>query len=100
VKFPGTTGIPACVAFFKSFSITNGNHIARFKEALDRGRVLLFPLPNRGLKEDGGREAKVQQLDQETWAVIWLCLRGSCRLPRFMAPPGTVKSFRRTARGT
>jgi hypothetical protein len=25
---------------------------------MDRGRVLLFPLPNRGPKEDGDREAR------------------------------------------
>jgi len=66
---------------------------------LGRGRVLLFSLPNRGPKEDGVREAKAS-FDKEPGMASWLWVRGSGRLPCFVAPPGTVKSFTRTARGT
>src|SRR5262245_23782823 len=44
-----------------------------------------FPLPNRGPKEDGGRNAKIQTVILRTRRLIWQCMRGSCRLPRSMA---------------
>ena len=61
-------------------------------------RVLLFPLQNRGPKEDGVRNAKVNSPKKEIQVVI-RCVRGSCRLPRSMATPRTVKSFDKNSSG-
>jgi hypothetical protein len=57
------------------------------------GGVLLFPLPNREPKEDGGRRAtnpysRGNPLGGTDPAVV----RGFCRLPRFMVTPGPVNS--------
>jgi hypothetical protein len=68
------------------------------KNDMDRGRVLLFPLPNRGPKEDGDREARSIP-DSETRAVVRLCMRGSCRLPRLMASSGNGKIVRQEQLG-
>jgi hypothetical protein len=60
-------------------------------------RVLLFPLQNRGPKEDGVRNAKVNRLKGNQ--VVIRGVRGSCRLPRFVGTPRTVKSFVKNSSG-
>src|SRR5437016_5265427 len=60
--------------------------------------VLLFPLQNRGPKEDGVRNAKVNSLKMENQVVVHR-VRGSCRLPRSMDTPRTVKSFAKNSSG-
>jgi len=68
-------------------------------ERLSPRRVLLFPLQNRGPKEDGVRNAKVNSsLKMENQVMIHR-VRGSCRLPRSMATPRTVKSFDKNSSG-
>ena len=62
------------------------------------GGFCCFPLQNREPKEDGVRNAKVKNPKKENQVVIRR-VRGSCRLPRSMAAPRTVKSFVKNSSG-
>ena len=73
--------------------------LVSLKNDMDRGRVLLFPLPNRGPKEDGDREVKVHSLELKTrrlFGRVCEVLAGS--LAQWSAP-GTVKSFAKNSSG-
>ena len=56
-----------------------------------RKKFCCFSSPNRDPKEDGGRRA-TNLLQHQIRQIDPAALRGSSRLPRFMAAPGPVKS--------
>jgi hypothetical protein len=57
-------------------------------------------LPPESRIEGGRRQgSEVHKFDTETRAVIRLCLRGSCRLPRSMASSGNGKIVRQEQLG-
>ena len=64
-----------------------------------RKEFCCFLLPNREPKEDGGRGATVRYRRSKLLAGDPAVVRGSCRLPRFMAAPGTVKSSTKNSPG-
>jgi hypothetical protein len=56
--------------------------------ALSEEGVLLFALPYREPKEDGGRNATDSRSCRRNSEGGVAVVRGSCRLPRFVATPG------------
>ena len=58
-----------------------------------RKEFYCFLFPNREPKEDGGRNAtNPPKMYKSACELNSVLVRGSCRLPRFMAAPGPVKS--------
>src|ERR1039458_10219803 len=64
----------------------------------DRGRVLLFR-PSESRTEGGRRQVRVGPRLWH-WAGDLAVVQGFCRLPCFVAAPGTVKSFHKNSPGS